>query len=70
METKNNVTTIKYKKTGKKGRAATKKTNNDCKLCSAGFDIWASNLNFSSEREEIVRNKLLNYCPICKATKK
>jgi len=55
-------TTIKYNKE--------KKIERDCKLCMAGFEVWVSNLNFASEREEEMRKKLLDYCPVCKLSKK
>lgn len=41
----------------------------DCQLCMAGFEVWVSTLNFTSDKEEAMRQKLLEYCPVCKLVK-
>jgi len=42
------------------------RSEKNCRLCLAEFEVWLSTLNFAPEREEKLRNKSFIYCPACK----
>jgi len=41
------------------------KSDLQCSICHANFEVWIDNLKLASEREEKLQEHLLSYCPVC-----
>ncbi|PIU42712.1 MAG: hypothetical protein CO034_03015 [Parcubacteria group bacterium CG_4_9_14_0_2_um_filter_35_11] len=41
----------------------------ECELCKTKFEIWISEMNYSSEMELRIRKNFYKYCPVCKILK-
>ena len=40
--------------------------NKECRLCKADFEVWASTMDFDSEKEERMRKGLSHFCTVCR----
>lgn len=49
----------------KKSKLSYKSLKRECNLCKASFDAWLSTLNYDNDREEALKERVHNYCPIC-----
>ena len=49
----------------KKLKTGYKAIKRECNLCKAGFQAWLSSLNYDNNKEEAMRERIHNYCPIC-----
>jgi len=39
----------------------------ECDMCKTKFEIWLSEMNYSSELEERIKKNFHKYCPVCKS---
>jgi len=46
------------------------KLKKDCTNCKASFDVYLSELNLSSERDEKMRANYGGQCPVCRILEK